>query len=125
VGLRALREDVEDQAGAVQHTALEESLEVAFLAGRQRVIENDNVRALRGDDVANFLGLAAAGEIFRVGRMARARDSRKGNGARRQRELAQLVEGVGIVVTAEIEMHEDGALPAVRTVKQRATSQAM
>src|SRR5690606_29726076 len=125
VGLRALREDVEDQAGPVQYTALEESLEVAFLAGRRRVIEDDNVGVFRGNDVTNYLGLAAADEIFRVGCMARAHDSRKRNGARRQRELAQLVEGVGIVVTAEIKMHEDGALPAIGTVKQRATSRAM
>jgi hypothetical protein len=44
---RALGEDVEDQAGAVDHAALQRALEVALLAGRSAVIDQDEVSAGR------------------------------------------------------------------------------
>ena len=43
---RALREDVEDQPGAIEHAALRALLEVALLARRQRVIEQHHVGAM-------------------------------------------------------------------------------
>ena len=43
----ALREDVEDQAAAVEHAPAGQLLEIALLAGRQRVVDEDEVGAVR------------------------------------------------------------------------------
>ena len=40
---RALREDVEDEAVAIQHAPLDELLEIALLAGRERVVDQNDV----------------------------------------------------------------------------------
>jgi hypothetical protein len=66
VAARTLREDVEDQAGAVQHAPLDELLEVAFLRGRQRVIEQHQFGVVFVGDGADLVGLAAADEEARV-----------------------------------------------------------
>src|SRR6266436_3956792 len=54
----ALREDVEDQSVAVEHPALGELLEVAFLAGGERVIDEDDVRLMGLGDAAQLLGFS-------------------------------------------------------------------
>ena len=71
---RALREDVEDQAVAVEHAPLDELLEVALLAGRQRVVDEDDVGVVGVRDRLDLLGLAAAEEVARVGPVAPAGD---------------------------------------------------
>ena len=45
---RALREDIEDQAVAIEHAPLGELLEIALLAGRERVIDQDHIGAVLG-----------------------------------------------------------------------------
>ena len=65
-GLGALREDAQDQLGAVEHLAAEFLLQVALLARRQRVVE-DHRRGVDGVGLAaDLLDLAAAGEQFRI-----------------------------------------------------------
>lgn len=43
----ALRENVEDEAGAVDDAPVKRSLQIALLRGRQRVIEDDDVDVIR------------------------------------------------------------------------------
>ena len=43
VAARALREDVEDQSRTIEHTPLDEFLEIAFLRGRQRMVEQHHL----------------------------------------------------------------------------------
>ena len=71
--LRALREDVEDQADAIDDAALERALEVALLRAGQRVIEDDEVGVGRGAPRGDFVDLAAAGEQRRIGPRRAAR----------------------------------------------------
>jgi len=59
---RALREDVEDQPGTVDDPTLQERFEVALLARRQRMIENDEIGSQRLHRGMNFFRLAAAYE---------------------------------------------------------------
>ena len=59
----ALREDIEDQAVAVEHPPLGELLEVALLARGERVIDEDELRLMGPDDVAQLLGFAATEEV--------------------------------------------------------------
>ncbi len=66
--VRALREDVEDQAGAVDDAAFERALEVALLRPGQRVIEDDEVGAGRAAQRAAISPtLPRAGEQRRIG----------------------------------------------------------
>ena len=64
----ALREDIEDQRGAVENLAIEDVFQVAALRGGKFVVENDGVHvvplAIRGE----FVRLAAADERGGIGR---------------------------------------------------------
>jgi hypothetical protein len=64
MGTRALGEDIENQTGTVEHATLENTFEVAFLTGREGVIENHQVGLFGFDQVAQFLDLAAANQEF-------------------------------------------------------------
>ncbi|MNO87938.1 hypothetical protein D3C76_793720 [compost metagenome] len=64
VGTGALGEDVQDQPGAVQNTAFERALQVTLLAGREGVIEDDQLDLLGADQVVEFLDLAAADQVL-------------------------------------------------------------
>ena len=59
----ALREDIEDQAVAVEHPPLGEPLEVALLARGECVIDEDDVRLLVPGDAAQLLGFSTAEEV--------------------------------------------------------------
>jgi hypothetical protein len=55
-----LSKDIEDQPGPIKHTAFERSLEVALLAGRQGVIENDQLDLAIPDKVMQLFDFTAA-----------------------------------------------------------------
>ncbi len=92
-GAGPLREDVEYEPGAVEDAALEALLEVALLTRRERVVEDDDLRALRHHRGADLFRLALADEEPRVGRAARARDHRDRRGAGRARQILKLAQG--------------------------------
>ena len=65
-GAGALGEDVENQAGAVQYPALEETLQVAFLGRRQGVVEDHQLCLSGLHQQLEFLRLTRAYEEARV-----------------------------------------------------------
>ena len=67
VAARALREDVEDEARAVDDAALEPPLEVALLRGRELMVEDDDARAGVRARSRNLVDLARSGEQRGVG----------------------------------------------------------
>jgi len=101
VRARALREDVEDQPRAVDDAALGELFEIALLHGRERAVDEDQVRVERPPLLGELLGLAGTDEEARIrpvdARGQRADDAR----ASRARELAELIES-GRVETARL-----------------------
>ncbi len=64
MGTGALGENIEDQAGTVDHATLENTFEVTFLTGREDVIEDHQIGLFGVDQVAQFLDLAAANQEF-------------------------------------------------------------
>ena len=60
--LRALREDLEDQLGAVHHSPRDHFLDVALLGGRQVVIDDHDLGLCARHQVAQLFGLALAEE---------------------------------------------------------------
>ena len=107
---RALREDVEDQAVAIEHAPLDELLEIALLARRERVIDENDVGLAAAARRAQLLGLAAAHEIARIGPLAPA-----GHGGHRQRaggdgQLREFLQVLRIDRGAQSQAHQYGAL---------------
>lgn len=66
VAAGALRKDVEDEARAVHHAAVEREFEIAPLRGRECVIEDDEFDVVRFARKAQFFNLAAANEHLGV-----------------------------------------------------------
>jgi hypothetical protein len=62
-----LRENVEDQAGAIQDAAADQLLQIPFLARREGVIDQHELGIGRGDPQPNLLGLAATDEEAGIG----------------------------------------------------------
>ena len=118
VAARALREDVEDQPRAIEHAALDELFEIAFLRGRQRMIEQHHVGVVLRGDGADFIRLAAAHEEARIGTIAPAADARDGNGAGRARELLELQDVFGVRGCAYAQAHEHGPLTCAWSLEQ-------
>ena len=61
-GARALREDVEDERGAIQNLALEHLLQITALRGRKIVVEDDRIHTLPLAMRREFIRLARADE---------------------------------------------------------------
>jgi hypothetical protein len=57
---RTLPENLQDEAGAVEHLGVPGGLEVSLLDGRERVIDDDELRALGADETRELLDLASA-----------------------------------------------------------------
>lgn len=102
----ALRKDVENESVAVEYAPARQLLEIALLARRQRVVNEDHLGCVRECARADFLGLAAADEIARIRPFAPPRDCRHGLRARGERELREFPDVFGVGGCAEAEAHE-------------------
>lgn len=105
VAARALREDVEDQAGAIDHAPVQRALQIALLRGRERMIEDDDVDLVRVAGEAQFLGLAAADEHRGVGARTSSGEGDCGMGARAGSKQAEFFETGFEIGLAEIDAH--------------------
>src|SRR5690606_25938044 len=63
VRTRTLSKDIQNQASSIKHAAFQRPLEVTLLAGRQRVIENDQLDLAILDELAQLVDLPAANKI--------------------------------------------------------------
>jgi len=119
VRARALREDVEDEARAIDDAALGELLEIALLNRRERAIDEDQVRIERLSLLGELLGLAGTYEITRIrpvdARRQRADDAR----ARRARELAKLIESGRVCTARLVRLQEQRAFAFSGSFEQR------
>ena len=61
-GARALREDVENQRGAIEHLALENLFQVAALRGREFIVEDDRIDVVLFAILREFCRFACADE---------------------------------------------------------------
>jgi hypothetical protein len=119
VRARALREDVEDQARAVDDAALGELFEVALLHRRERAVDEDQIRIERLPLLGELRGLAGADVIARIGLLdARGQlpdDARAG----RARELAKLIESDWVSAARLLRLQEQRAFAFSGSFEQR------
>ena len=113
------REDVEDEARAVDDAALERALQVALLHAGERVVEDHEVGAGLPAQRIDFLDLALAGEERGIGPRAAARDAADDVGAGGQRERADLLHPVLAFAVAEVEGDDERAIAAGGPLKHR------
>lgn len=104
----ALRENIENEARAIHHAAVERNLEIALLRGRERVIENDEFDVARFALKAQFLDLAAADKHLGIGTLTAAGERDGGMGARTLCEQTEFFETGFEIDLAEIDADERG-----------------
>src|SRR5262249_4449339 len=98
-----LREDIENQARAINNTPVKQALQITLLRRRQGVIEDDEIDVVRFACEAQFFRLAAADEQRGVGARAAARQRDGRMGARALREQTEFFETGDEVDLAEID----------------------
>ncbi len=114
---RPQREDVEDQARAVDDAAFQRALEVALLGARQRVVEDDEVGTGLAAPRRDLLDLALAGKGRGIGPLASAGHRADDGRAGRHGERLELGHPLGRIGVAEIECDEQRAVTALGTFK--------
>jgi len=119
MGTGALGENIEDQAGAVDHATLEDTFEVTFLTGREDVIEDHQIGFLSMDQVAQFLDLAAANQEFGGWPMTRHVKKRNGLGAGRICQLLKLLRIFARLRVLSIQVNEDHSFTTTVALKEQ------
>jgi len=115
----ALREDIENETGAIDDAALGEFFEIAFLYRAQRAIDQDQIGVERLALQRELFGLAGADEVARIRfvdtRGQRADDAR----ARRARELAEFIEGDRVIAAGLLRLQQQRAFAFAGSFEQR------
>ena len=114
---RALRKDVEDEAVAIEHAPADMLFEIALLARRECVIDENDVGFGRGRRGAHFVRLAAAHEEARIRTLAPAGHRRNRLRTRGARELLELAQILRIHRRAESQAYEHRALTTPRALE--------
>jgi hypothetical protein len=108
----ALREDVENQAGAVDDAATQFLFKVALLGSGQLMIENGNVGIAVTDGIGNLGHFAFTGEKRGVRAFPSTLDDGNGSGARRGGEQLQLIQPFRDIPMAEVQLNENSLFAA-------------
>jgi hypothetical protein len=114
----ALREDVEDQTGAIENATLQERFQVAFLAGRQRMVENDEIGLLVANESADFFCFARADIQPRIGRFAGACDDAQNVRACGSSKGIELVQLILFWCMSQSDPNQERAFTTAGTFKQ-------
>src|SRR5688572_3152273 len=106
-GLRALREDLQDQLGAIEHAALQRLLQVALLPGRELVVEHygGGVELLGGAQV--LCDLARAGIQLGIRPAAPAADQPVPRHPGALHQAHDFFNALRVAGVAEVEAYDD------------------
>jgi hypothetical protein len=119
MGTGALREDIENQTGTVEHAALQRALQIALLTWAQGMIEQDELGVVLEYRRADFLELAGTYEMLRISGDALAENKCDRLATRGLHQLFELLRILGVGATAEVDMHQNRALTTLGTFEQQ------
>jgi len=117
---RALGKDIENQTGAIQHPALELTLQVPLLTGTEGMIEHDNLGLMQLHFLRDFLQLAGTDKGAGIGHGAAAHDKSHRITARRQNQLLKLARIFPLVFAGYGEVNKNCAFAGRRALKKQA-----
>ncbi|MCW0462736.1 hypothetical protein NB717_003804 [Xanthomonas sacchari] len=117
VAARALGEDVQDQPGAVDHAPLQVFLQVALLAGAERVVDQNQVGTAGVGGGLDLFQLAAADQRRRA-RLVDARGHGGGDaGTGRARQVGELLQHIVFQRTAGVGLDQQCMFAAAGPIK--------
>ncbi len=117
-GARPLGEDVQDQAGPVQHPALEQPFQITLLAGTQAMVEEHQFGIFGRYPFPDLLGLARPDEILAGRRLAPRRHGAQHPGTRGPGEFGELVRIVAVGIVRQEDVDQEGPFAAAGALKQ-------
>jgi hypothetical protein len=117
--LGPLREDVEDEAGAIDDATIEFALEIALLRTGQRVVEDDEIRASRRAQRRHFGHFAAPGKKSGIGLLAASSNNTRDIGPRARRQRLELRQPLRGFAVAEIELDQERPITTAWAIKHR------
>ena len=117
--LGPLRENVEDQAGAIDDATIEFALEIALLRTGQRVVEDDEIRAGGRTQRRHFGHFATPGKKRRIGLLAAGSNDTRDIRPRARRQRLELRQPFGGFAVAEIELDQEGPITTAWAIKHR------
>ncbi len=119
---RALRENIQDEPVTIEHAPARQLLQIALLARRERVVDEDDVGRVALGDRAQLISLAAAEEVARIGALAPSGYGRNRLCACRLSELRELLQIFGLDRGAEPKADQNGFGHGLRPTFQRGRS---
>ena len=117
-GAGPLSEDIENEGNAIQHPATQSGFQIAFLARRQWMIEDHQFGVVAGDLFGQLLEFTATDEVTGIRRAPAAGNSDYRLSAGGNHEIGEFLEIVAAPRALKCDMHQYGALAAIRTLKQ-------
>ena len=114
----ALGEDVQDQAGAIDHADTQVFFQVAFLHRGQHVVDQHQIRLQRTRRLGHLVRLAGADVVARVGILDAGADHAKHVGPGRLHQFGEFLGTTrGIAVAAGVRQDQDGAIAFLLSIE--------
>jgi hypothetical protein len=118
VGAGTLGEDIENESGAIQHAAFELLFQVAFLAGRQWMVEENNFCLVLANQLGNFFQLAGTYEETGIDVFQVARNQKHRTGTCRKGKFLKFPGIWAVRLTVQRKLDQNGYFPAVGTLEK-------
>ena len=119
VGTGALGKDIENQAGTVEHPALNFTFNVALLTGCQCMVKNHQAHIVHTHRFSDFFNLALTNERFYMRYIPLGRYQIYRVSPRRDNEFTEFTQVLPVRSFGEVDVYEDGFFTTtVRTLKK-------
>ena len=118
VGACALRKDIQDQAGPVDHATIEFALKVSLLGRTQPVIDKHDLGTGLVKQLPQLFQLAAADQIARINLPERSNQGTGHFGTCRKGERLEFLLFFGGWHRADLDVHENSTFAMTGPVKQ-------
>ncbi|MNT01939.1 hypothetical protein D3C72_1364260 [compost metagenome] len=113
---RTLGKDVQDQTGTVDHPALQETFQIAFLTRAQRVVDQDQICAGCFSGGLDLIQLAAAEQGRWIGTIQARGDGHRDAGPSRAGQITEFFQHI-VFQLAEMRLDQQGVFALFRAVK--------